>query len=438
MSDKASPQPTMAADIPQGLALFLDHDNLGWIDPQHLKKILSFLSQRYAPTSFVTVLGNKFLSGQARSEFADMGCEVLVFRGTGSAWRNAMLQHLCSCLARLPRHIALISGRKALQKAVTEICQTGRKLVLLVDSKHIPNALVTAVEQNGGAVHVISRQGKRGFLIDHTVVKLEQDPPHILPPQPCEAWSASPSRERSAFTPVPVPPSDEARQGAPPPALTFSSAPDAATLSEASLHAAERHALPATPTNTLQNKPAAKTCLRGLAVLVDLENISWLRAAGLFQLVNYLATYYGTLSLVRVYANRVLANVFAQTMRGEPFQVVAVDTSRVIVDAFIHQDVANLLHQLPDKVAMLTGDADFAPTVQLIARSGRKPIVIASKGCANHSFCRTVINWGGDAYIIQPRPQSIAIVPVVTGPIAASQLHRAYPQDQGSPIGFTA
>jgi len=146
------------------------------------------------------------------------------------------------------------------------------------------------------------------------------------------------------------------------------------------------------------NSPMAIS--EGLAVFVDLENISWLTQKRLFHVVDHLSKRYGPLAFVRVYANPTLAGRFHPETLEPPFEIICVDTTLRVLDDVLIGDALRCLAHLPRTVALLTGDGDFTELLDAISRSRRKPVVVASMNNINRKLFQPTRRGNGDVYVL--------------------------------------
>ncbi|GBD35076.1 hypothetical protein HRbin36_00180 [bacterium HR36] len=139
---------------------------------------------------------------------------------------------------------------------------------------------------------------------------------------------------------------------------------------------------------------------RGVAVYVDLENVSWLRAWHLGQILDSLERGYGPVTHVRVYTNPGLDFPVSQELAHRHLHLICVETRIYAVDEVLIAEACQQMDQLPETVAVMSGDVDFAGLIMQIYHSGRRPIVIAHPRNASSLLKLLTIKAGGEVFLL--------------------------------------
>lgn len=357
MRDERSSHDPATDSLPRGVAVFVDYDTVGWLTAKHCGELLDFLKQKYGEVITIRIFGQAALQQIIFQKLNGLECSFIFVRPEENSVAQALQEEALSNLTKLPQCVVIVSARDCFENLVRQIGASRRKVIYLGVHNHLGSKVARAVNEVGGDLHILHKTRRGELLVNNKRVRVQAE----SPPKP---WASSP-------------------------ASSASSAPNGGI--------APIRATPHTP---------------GLAVFVDLENVSWMNPALLDRLVEYLGQTHGPVQSVTVYANPGLAAHFRQSMRGQVFHLVVVDTRKNTVDDMIHCDVLNQLTRLPSAVALLTGDGDFSHLVQTTARSGRKPIVVASYGNIAASLYRTIRQWGGILYLARPTDGKLILVPV--------------------------
>lgn len=157
----------------------------------------------------------------------------------------------------------------------------------------------------------------------------------------------------------------------------------------------------------------------GVAVFVDLENVSWLRGSSLLAVKRCLAARFGPVSCARIYANQNLASRIATEIDEESFQIIGVDTSSHIVDDVLIRDIVQHLDELPGTVALVSGDGDFTGIMVLVAASGRRPVMLASPRNCSMTMAQEVLRRHGQVLFL---PSMTQVMPKFLDAISPARL----------------
>lgn len=162
------------------------------------------------------------------------------------------------------------------------------------------------------------------------------------------------------------------------------------------------------PTAKASPKKRRNTIPSGVAIFVDLENVSFLRAIGFRAIAACLRTAHGPIRQLAIYTNPYLVPAVGISADVPNLRINLVDTTRWSVDDILIRDVISQLPHLPETVALVSGDGDFAGLVRQIGASGRKPVVVAPRRNVSSTLLVATLSSGGTYYLfgrnIMPAP----------------------------------
>ncbi|MDW8223149.1 MAG: NYN domain-containing protein [Gemmatales bacterium] len=397
-------QPNPAAPHQPGIALLIDYEHTGRLKPLHLLTLRDWLTNHFGPLAGIHLFVPISRESKRLRLFAESGCQIHYPPNRQVSVSETLTRVLRNNLPHWPKYVAVFSGRTATAPAVDVIVQKNRIPILLGRARQISKKLAFEVQRYHGQVYSVR------------LLQGQEDSPLVIKPV---GRIPGTNGKRNATAKVSNQPTQTAESGA----SASSTIPIPSKVSHQ-------------PTQIAKAKPARplSSHAAGLAVFVDLENLSWLRADVLQQLLTILSDRFGLATLVRVYANTDLGRGFIQTMRGQQFHVVLVDTTRNIVDEVIMCEIANQLAQLPQTVALFTGDGDFVSTLSRIANTGRTPVVLATSKSFSSLLYRTISHAKGALYLVQPEPNRIVFTPVLEAPYQTPAIsHSASDQASVSP-----
>ncbi|MCS7167883.1 MAG: NYN domain-containing protein [Gemmatales bacterium] len=397
-------QPNHAAPHQPGIVLLMDCEHAGRLKPSHLLILRDWLTHHFGPVAGIHLFVPISRESKRLRPFAELGCQIHCLPNRQVSVPEILNQVLRNNLAHWPKYVAVFSGRTATASAVDVIVQNNRLPILLGRARQISKKLAFEVQRYIGQVYSVR------------LLQGQEDSPLVIKPV---GRIPGTNGKRNATAKVSNQPTQTAESGA----SASSTIPSAPKVSRQ-------------PNQIARAKPARplSSHAAGLAVFVDLENLSWLRADVLQQLLTILSDRFGLATLVRVYANTDLGRGFIQTMRGQQFHVVLVDTTRNIVDEVIMCEIANQLAQLPQTVALFTGDGDFVSTLSRIADTGRTPVVLATSKSFSPLLYRTISRARGALYLVQPERNRIVFTPVLEAPYQTPPIsHSASDQASVSP-----
>lgn len=161
---------------------------------------------------------------------------------------------------------------------------------------------------------------------------------------------------------------------------------------------------PGTISPASSNLPIARSetvseIARGVAIYVDWENISWLRAQHLNSLIPELDRIYGKATSVKVFTSKGrMSRCVEAEMTEAGYRLIKVPVEPQGVDKRIVKEAIRDMRQLPKTVAILTSDSDFARIVQQIAENNRVPIILANSYNLSGTLWKAVQKANGKFY----------------------------------------